>query len=73
MSEQTKMEVVDGWWNEMKLGQKQIVRLMLQMLGGTGEGEVLEVRRTPGQLEISVVKRPESKEPDLSAGARRRF
>jgi hypothetical protein len=66
MSEKTKMEVVDGWWNEMGVCQKQMVRLMVQMLGGTGEGEVLEVRRTPGHLKISVVKRPESKEPEVA-------
>ncbi len=66
MSDEEKS--VNGWWDKMQLGQKQILRLMVQMLNGAAEGQALEVRRSPGQLKIALVDRPETKgEPDMGS------
>ena len=53
---------VEDWWNKMNLFQKQMVRLMVQMLGDTADGQVLVVRRKPDGLVVKIVDEPVTKD-----------
>ena len=53
---------VEDWWNKMNLFQKQMVRLMVHMLGDTADGQVLVVRRKPDGLVVEIVDEPVTKD-----------
>ena len=58
----TEEKSVEDWWNKMNLFQKQMVRLMVQMLGDTADGQVLVVRRKPNGLVVKIVDEPVTKD-----------
>ena len=66
MLERMQMLLLDGWWKRMKLRERQVVWMMVDMLRRAREGDVLEVWRIADELKLEVVKRPEVKEPDTA-------